>query len=143
MSAYVVDEKHISTLILNYSNLFHKRIDKDKQIELAGKLAWGNIDSVNYRYQEFKPNDAIQYVMNVKNLIEKNNYDQYISYEKLEMQELINMVRCLDYQSCEIPNYRSSEVSKILDEMIDAFTFVMLEDYKRDNPNKIRWSYPN
>ena len=137
MSAYVVDEKHISTLILNYSNLFHKRIDKDKQIELAGKLAWGNIDSVNYRYQEFKPNDAIQYVMNVKNLIEKNNY------EKLEMQELIIMVRCLDYQSCEIPNYRSSEVSKILDEMKNAFTVVMLEDYKRDNPNKISWSYPN
>ena len=137
MSAYVVDEKHISTLILNYSNLFHKRIDKDKQIELAGKLAWGNIDSVNYRYQEFKPNEAIQYVMNVKNLIEKNNY------EKLEMQELIIMVRCLDYQSCEIPNYRSSEVSKILDEMKNAFTVVMLEDYKRDNPNKISWSYPN
>ena len=136
MSAYIVDDKHISTLILNYSNLFHKRIDKDKQIELAGKLAWGNIDSVNCRYQEFKPNEAIQYAMNVKNLIEKNNY------EKLEMQELIIMVRCLDYQSCEIPNYRSSEVSKILDEMIDAFTFVMLEDYKRDNPNKISWSYP-
>ena len=137
MSAYIVDDKHIATLILNYSNLFHKRIDKDKQIELAGKLAWGNIDSVNYRYQEFKPNEAIQYVMNVKNLIEKNNY------EKLEMQELIIMVRCLDYQSCEIPNYRSSEVSKILDEMKNAFTVVMLEDYKRDNPNKISWSYPN
>ena len=139
MSAYIVNEKHISTLLKNYNDLFHKArikgFNKEQLTKKAELLAWANIDSVNYRYQEFDPNSAIQYVMNVKKLVVSDDY------ELLELIELINMINCLDYQSMEKPNYKNSESCQFLIEMKEFIINKMVRDWNNKNPKKVQWSY--
>ena len=140
MSAYLVDERHISTLLKNYNDLFHKAklsgFDKEQLSKKAEMLARANIDSVNYRYTgNFWGNDAIQYIMNVKKLVLQDDY------EPLELIELINMIDCLDYQSMEIPNYKNSESCKFLIEMKEFIINRIIRDWNNKNPEKVQWSY--
>lgn len=86
MSAYVCSDKHIATIAVNYVKLFG---DGNAQ-EIADALLACNIASVNYRYRE---DDPI-----VPCSLDEVDFDR--SFE-----DLAELCRCLDYQSCELPDY--------------------------------------
>lgn len=103
MSAFVVSEKHINS-IMNYalSKNLVSSIDKAKKI---GQKIWDeNAKSVAFRYDEEKENLKYDF-----------KKDSIISGVKI-----IKAVHCLNYQSCEHDGWEKSKVKSFLLEVINC-----------------------
>lgn len=88
MSAFICSDEHIATIAVRYTELLDGR-PADAQ-EIANALLALNIASVNYRYDE---NTEITPCS-----IESIQPD-------LSFADLVALCSCLDYQSCELPEY--------------------------------------
>lgn len=87
MSAFILSDLHFSTIAI----YIHHLNDTIGVEELANKLKSINIDSVNYRYKENTRKAKCKII---------NNYDN-VKYTKYD---IIRLIQCWDYQSCEKPD---------------------------------------
>ena len=99
MSAYIVSNKHIATIATQYANLIGATAGETQRI--ADLLLAINIASVNYRYDEdtqAEPCDLSEVSPDVS------------------FPDLVALCQCLDYQSCELPDYNNPLLEAITDQ---------------------------
>lgn len=112
MSAFVVNTKHIDAL-LNWAarqdNLYYfwqktARYFGREVEDIGNILLKANYASVNYNYSE-----------NIK------APDYVFHYHKAQFKpvDIIKACNCLDYQSCEVPNWRDTEACRIIETIKD------------------------
>lgn len=91
MSAYICSDKHIATIVK--AVFAHPR----HQQTVANALKRENIRSVNYRYKE-------------RTRVTKCNLDEALQDEvnTYTGHDILKLLDCLDYQSCEHPDYDDS-----------------------------------
>ena len=107
MSAYVVSDKHIVTLLVGVNALRYKPTSQEMLQRQANMLMRENVRSVNYRYNErsriprvtFRPEDVALATVNYKPA------------------DFVALANCVDYQSCERPDYDVSPAKALLDEL--------------------------
>jgi hypothetical protein len=107
MSAFVVDQAHINAIV-TWANHFHRQLSSDTMADdperLGQLLLDANIASVNYRYAH-KPEAQSE--------PEKFVWRPSRARE-LTAVEAIKALQCLDYQSCEVQDWRASREAKII-----------------------------
>lgn len=109
MSAFVVTTAHIDALVryavdkhVSYTSAVGRTtIDKDNASEIGQKLLDENVRSVNYRYHEKDTPESYTF-KHVKHVV------------PLPAVNILKAIDCLDYQSCETPDWRESEAFAIL-----------------------------
>lgn len=92
MSAFICSDKHIATVADHVFTLDPKAAQR-----FADELKRENIRSVNYRYRErtrFAPVDMTQ-----------SAKDEYT------MADAVKLLECLNYQSCEHPEYDQTRIA--------------------------------
>lgn len=89
MSAFICSDKHIATIAQYFFAL-----DPVGAQSFANSLKRENILSVNYRYKENEPITPV-------NMREVDALGAY------SVHDIAGLVACLDYQSCEHPEYLS------------------------------------
>lgn len=113
MSAFICCDEHISAIVgwyvtkgqeVNYEN---RQKTREQMQELGQILLDENIRSVNHRYNENEPTEAFTLL------------DTFVSYP-LSPIDIIKACNCLDYQSCETPDYEQTLAHKLLGEIISA-----------------------
>lgn len=99
MSAYICSDRHIASIALWAAMDSAGKLKgwKDMAQEIANELKRENIKSVNYRYKE-----ATRF--------KKCNIDQA---DVLPPEDVVALCDCLDYQSCEHPDYKPGMLSVI------------------------------
>lgn len=116
MSAFIVSEKHVKTIAHYYNQL----IDQNSSIDNITKILWSeNVKSVNYRYNEKSRRPKLN--NNVKPLTNINNI------------QLLKLIHCLQYQSCETPNWNKSKSSKLLQKILDLSVFQSIASLGRSS----------
>ena len=90
MSAFICTDRHIATVAVNYCKLTKT---EDPQ-GIADKLKEINIISVNWRYPNHKP-----VMVTPCSLVD--------AVPDLSFPDLVALCECLDYQSCEPPDYQN------------------------------------
>lgn len=110
MSAFVVSDNHIHAIIRFAATTFqtvYTRTDKiDLRVpeecdRLGQTLLAANYASVNYRYQDSPPAEPHEY--------------RYVRPDRLlSPVEMVKALRCMDYQSCEVPDWRDTEAHGII-----------------------------
>lgn len=107
MSAYVVNQNHISAIVrwacrnnvvVHFGNPT-RSLRAGQEQEMAEILLAENVRSVNYRYAENEPPPAISYNP---------------SAPAMSAIEVIKACQCLEYQSCEHPGWEESPACEIL-----------------------------
>ena len=113
MSAFEVSNKHINHIINGWIQTDEPiYIENDTvsvhnftNIEMVGQILMdGNCESVNYRYGEES---------------EPNRYKFTSIEEKLKPIEILKLISCLEYQSCEVDDYDKTFSSKICKQITD------------------------
>lgn len=103
MSAFIVTKTHIDAIVTTISSqtcYSVKELVKNYQanFDLIGQILWNeNYKSVNYRYNENEPNPTY-----------------FFSYKFVNLGQSLKAIDCLNYQSCEHPDYEKSEAKNIL-----------------------------
>ena len=145
MSAYLVEPKHIATL-----SQWMKQQGFDRKV-VATRLAEENIKSIGYRYPDTKGKEAHDWLsmkdnqhyidecvnMNVGKQVIRisggmdGNYGDNKEEWMVEIKPLsiIKMANVLDYQSCEHPDYKTSEARELIDRIIHT-AIPKLEGYQ-------------
>jgi hypothetical protein len=109
MSAYVVSDKHINTLVtfgkLHRCRVYFGNPTKsldffDSADQIASILYKANVDSVNYRYNDSESADGFKYRT-------EGVYATPV--------QIIKACDCFDYQSCEVPDYENTTAAKLID----------------------------
>jgi hypothetical protein len=90
MSAFIVNKTHIDAIVTAIVDCPNINISRsESNIDLVGQILWDeNFKSVNYRYSDNE--QAPKYSHRVK----------YVS-----LAQAIKAISCLNYQSCEHPDY--------------------------------------
>jgi hypothetical protein len=136
MSAYICDKKHITFLVLAamsstinrhggqfrwYHNEEAKALpagDYDRAAEVANILWRENIRSVSYRY----PNDKTSATLPGPNggsfVVGPADFFAYMV--RFDPVQVLKSIDCLDYQSCEHPEWGASEAKAFLDRLTKA-----------------------
>ena len=150
MSAFLVEEEHITELVKAYfrkagSPHFYNmakgeeiKFDLEKfdiKTAVAISLARGNFDSLNARYKDYGREEEVNYLLGVSQIM-RNLKQKTLTYP-----ELINMCRCLEYQSCETADYYQSNAFHILEKLKDHFVSKWC-DAEIDEDTQVTWSYP-
>lgn len=93
MSAYICSDRHIASIAL------WAAMDSSGKLaqEIADALKRENIKSVNYRYNE-------------KTRFKKCDLSKA---EVLQPEDVVSLCDCLDYQSCEHPDYKPGMLAVI------------------------------
>jgi hypothetical protein len=110
MSAFICSDRHIATVVKAYT--FYAGESEAFARDLANTLKRENIRSVNYRYNQrtrFKPcalSDALPVGA---------GEGQYRAVD------LLQLASCIDYQSCERPNWENSLASRALQRITSHF----------------------
>lgn len=101
MSAYVCTDKHIATIARGFVRVTMPAASAEEQFAMAQNVAnlllAANIRSVNYRYDEdteITPCDLSE-------------------AEERPLADLLALLTCWDYQSCERPDWDSDPVNKL------------------------------
>jgi len=127
MSSYIVDKEHIEQIVLyvyklkgiDSLNYYHnkgkrKRIEFDSLGNVAEELSKANCEGVNYRYddnnQPYNFDD-----LSISNLKVKNPL------------QVIQLIKCLEYQSCDSPYYEDSIANTILKTITDHIVSYMIQ----------------
>lgn len=118
MSAYIVDDKHINTLVRYFtSNIMgqglwckindnYNYLTPELAPELAKQLYKANLDSVNERYNE-----------NNKEVFEYDPLNIVQNPESYNVGEIAKAIDGLEYQSCEASDWEASEAKSNLNAM--------------------------
>ena len=124
MSSYIVDKEHIEQIVLyvyklkgiDSLNYYHnkERIQFDSMGNVAEELSKANCEGVNYRYEDNN---------------QPYNFDD-LSIGDLKVKnplQVIQLIRCLEYQSCDSPNYENSLAKTILKTITDHIVSYMIQ----------------
>ncbi len=99
MSAFIVSHNHINAIVRFASQHNINGVAGNEQVTAELLLA-ENTRSVNYRYKESAPVEAIIFAADAP---------------ELTPIEAIKACNCLDYQSCETEDWRSTPACELLD----------------------------
>lgn len=114
MSAFICSDKHISAIvrwasrhnvIAHYGNPTRSLVFGAAEREAVELLYAENLKSVNYRYKEETAPEAAVYLADAPDL---------------SAVEVIKACRCLEYQSCEHPEWEASTAKRLLAVIINA-----------------------
>ena len=110
MSAFIVDPEHVAALVRFYagtraSQLEHdpERHDVSWEETCANRLYAENVRSVNHRYEDSTPDEPIVFTSR-----------QISTARRLTPVEAIKACHCLEYQSCEHPEWKESRACALL-----------------------------
>ncbi|MER2511278.1 MAG: hypothetical protein ABTQ25_02460 [Nitrosomonas ureae] len=95
MSAYICSDKHIATIAVAFTSLLAKGADTQP---IADELLRINTESVNYRYNEDTPVETV---------------DLTEAETDRSFEDLVALCGCLNYQSCELPDYKNPLLDSI------------------------------
>lgn len=95
MSAFVCSDRHIATIAVRYAELAKTAAPQD----IANQLKAINIASVNFRYRQNIP-------ISPCDLSE-------VAPDNFQYSDLLALCECLDYQSCERPDYSNPLLAMI------------------------------
>lgn len=98
MSAFICSDRHIATIALAYGELTN--MDTPAIQGLADLLKRENVRSVNYRYKE-------------RSRIKPCDLSQGAKPGEYNSRDLLTLVSCLNYQSCERPDYLGAALKKV------------------------------
>ena len=154
MSCFIVEPQHIAELVKQYEtglgeykpsyfrNLYtgeeikFDKLDFPKPVMIAFILASANIKSYNARYPKYKASEEdIHFLSMIENEM------QTPRNHKLKWNEIINMCRCLDYQSCDFNGWTKSDAFFILETLKDCFVNAWSREVT-DEDKQVTWSYP-
>lgn len=106
MSAFVCTDKHIATLVIGINLLRYRPLPQETLQEHANLLKRENIRSVNYHYNERTKFAPVKFEV-----------DPAVVAAMHTAADLNQLARCLDYQSCERPEWENSKACALLNEM--------------------------
>jgi len=110
MSAFVCNRQHIAAIVRHY--VLVQKYAKIDAVAAANELMAANVASVNYHYRH---NPAAQ-------------ADAEPPFTEREIQRapvltgvsVLKQLQCLDYQSCEVDDWRDSNPRRLMDEIEHA-----------------------
>lgn len=112
MSAYVVSDSTINAIVTYAASIDARYFWQGEScpIELheqhvAGLLYTANVESVNHRYREDDPSDGFEFKAYTKPLAPKR---------ELVPVHVLSLINCLEYQSCELPQWETTIAKAIL-----------------------------
>lgn len=102
MSAFTVTKQHIDAIVtpVVQSRMYNGFINGADAQEI-GNILWNqNYRSVNYRYHDNQESPKYYFKQNVVSPV-----------------QVLKLISCLDYQSCETPDWEQTQAFKLLDEI--------------------------
>jgi len=126
MSAWIVSKKHIDCIVKGISDLdnyneIKQIVNGDNSLDTLnkiGQILWDEcFKSVNYRYNDNEKTPVYKY----------DNFTNKSDNELENLGFLFKQVQCLDYQSCEHPEYDKSTAKKIIDKLTFKIGYKMSE----------------
>jgi len=152
MSAYLVEPQHITEIVKwasnpqqgNLSHVYNqitkKEIDCDAE-SLIEILSLANIQSLVARYGEQAEVEYEGYVDKCKSILKYSTDGASFSLLTgvgscdLKAEDIYNMVRCLEYQSCEVHDWVHTDAYWLLNAIRDKAGSKMSEDAE------VQWSF--
>ncbi len=136
MSAYNVSDAHIRYLVRAYHRYTYTKPTLDELQDAATMLRNANVQSVNYRYQDerepFMVSDLVPtFALNWADVIN----DRYA--DRLNPVQVLKAINCLEYQSCETPDWTSSPAY----EWLQALAHLTIS--KLDGYDDAAWEIPD
>lgn len=123
MSAYIVEREHIAYLIdaaerlasrqrSNFSwyheGQRHELTDHETE---AGQMLWDeNVRSVNYRYADSLPSTRTHLGLDEQEVYKHHSKARLA----IDPVQVLKSIRCLEYQSCETPDWEASSAHAFL-----------------------------
>ena len=145
MSAYLVEPQHMTEIVkwasnLQQGNLSHvynqitkKEIDCDAK-QMVMTLAQANMDSLVARYDDAFKDDFVGYIDDCLDILQYSTDGASVSLLTgvgccdLKAEDIYNMVRCLEYQSCEVNDWVHTDAYWLLNAIRDMAGSKMSED---------------
>jgi hypothetical protein len=162
MSAFLVTAEHIAEIAkiqheLKRSTFYN--LSTKKQIvfgpdtnktptasDIAIVLANGNFKSLQAKYNDwefFLPQES--YISNPSHFLTKVSQLARNVKPNVNQPSLYNMIRCYEYQSCEDPDYYSSDAYWVLNALqqylVGKIVADVQYDYEDDNQKVVQWEY--
>ena len=120
MSAFICSDKHIATLVIGINLLRYRPLPQETLQKHADMLKRENIRSVNYRYNERTKITPVKFEVDPAAVA--------ATYTAADLNEL---ARCLNYQSCERPDWETHLAYHLLNEMRVEALEKMVENQER------------
>jgi len=151
MSAYLVEPQHITEIVKWASNpqqggvsycynlITKEQIDCDPK-QMVMTLAQANIDSLVARYED-DPNKHQSIFQDCLDILQYSTDGASVSLLTgvgscdLKADDIYNMVRCLEYQSCEVDNWVETDAYWLLNAIRDMAGSKMSKDAN------VSWSF--
>ena len=151
MSAYLVEPQHITKIVKWASNqqqggvshcynlITKEQIDCDPK-QMVMTLAKANIDSLVARYDD-EPNKHQRIFQDCLDILQYSTDGASVSLLTgvgscdLKADDIYNMVRCLEYQSCEVDNWVETDAYWLLNAIRD------MAGSKLSKDAKVSWSF--
>ena len=152
MSAYLVSPQHITEIVKwaknrqqgdfshVYNQITKQEIDCDAE-SLIEILSLANIQSLVARYGEKAEVEYEGFVDKCKSILKYSTDGVSMSLLDgvgscdLKADDIYNMVRCLEYQSCEVDNWVHTDAYWLLNSIKEK------AGYKMSNQSNIQWSF--
>jgi hypothetical protein len=147
MSAFLVEPQHITELVkwarknrMNFVYNMHKREQIDCEPKnLIKILAQANIDSMLAKYQDAPEADGFleECYKNLKYSTDGVSVSLLdgVGESQLGADDIYNMVNCLDYQSCEVDDWQTTDAYWVLTAIQGMAGRRMAESAK------VKWEY--
>ena len=103
MSAYIVSKDHVAIFVVGVNLKRHNRLETPDLLKQAKLLMRENVRSVNWRYGEKSRSPAITI-----------NEQHEAQAKVLSNNDLLQLARCLIYQSCETDDYYDSNAYHLI-----------------------------
>jgi hypothetical protein len=118
MSAFVVSKKHVASIVGWYvSQNYNSHFDHNDAVEMGNRLLKKNVESVQYRYPDCKDNIAAcpgVIAELASGTVPELKLRDLIWKKPISALHCIKAIHCLDYQSCELPDWEKTEEYKFL-----------------------------
>ena len=152
MSAYLVEPQHMTEIVKwasnpqqgNLSHVYNqitkKEIDCDAK-QMVMTLAQANMDSLVARYDDAFKDDFVGYIDDCLDILQYSTDGASVSLLTgvgscdLKAEDIYNMVRCLEYQSCEVHDWVHTDAYWLLNAIRDMAGSKMSKDAE------VQWSF--
>ena len=152
MSAYLVEPQHMTEIVKwasnpqqgNLSHVYNqitkKEIDCDAK-QMVMTLAQANMDSLVERYDDAFKDDFVGYIDDCLDILQYSTDGASVSLLTgvgscdLKAEDIYNMVRCLEYQSCEVNDWVHTDAYWLLNAIRDMAGSKMSKDAE------VQWSF--
>lgn len=132
MSAFVVNKSHINAMVQAASHArlgwYHdkqfRQVNSDNIDAVGQMLLDENVKSVGYRYEDSQLTN-LPGMADAEYLIP---FQSHFVYKRLKPVELIKIITCYEYQSCEHPEWHTSE-AKVFCESLKSDAISNLPGY--------------